>query len=395
MNTDAKESLNWPLMNNNITTKDKESLISFLKEDRFLTQSEQVRLFEKEWSEWLGVKHSVFVNSGSSANLITMVALKEKYGEGEVIVPPLTWSSDISSILYAGLTPVFVDIDPSTLGMNTDDVLSKISSKTRGVFITHILGYNAVDEQLIEKLDDLGLPLIEDCCESHGATFKNKKVGAVGFASNFSFYFAHHLSTVEGGMVCTDDSEFYEMIRMLRSHGLVREIEDEHLREKYIHANHELNPQFIFELPGFNVRSTEMNAVLGRNQLKRLDDEIVVRNANLKLFLKSLDPEKYRVNFKVEGCSNYALTLILNEKFKDRIDDVVTILKHCGVEYRRGLSGGGNQLRQPYLRKRFMDLYKEFPETEHVHFYGFYLGNYPGLEQSKINKLCQMLNQID
>jgi CDP-6-deoxy-D-xylo-4-hexulose-3-dehydrase len=341
MNTDAKESLNWPLMNNNITTKDKESLISFLKEDRFLTQSEQVRLFEKEWSEWLGVKHSVFVNSGSSANLITMVALKEKYGEGEVIVPPLTWSSDISSILYAGLTPVFVDIDPSTLGMNTDDVLSKISSKTRGVFITHILGYNAVDEQLIEKLDDLGLPLIEDCCESHGATFKNKKVGAVGFASNFSFYFAHHLSTVEGGMVCTDDSEFYEMIRMLRSHGLVREIEDEHLREKYIHANHELNPQFIFELPGFNVRSTEMNAVLGRNQLKRLDDEIVVRNANLKLFLKSLDPEKYRVNFKVEGCSNYALTLILNEKFKDRIDDVVTILKHCGVEYRRGLSGGG------------------------------------------------------
>ncbi len=382
-------------MDNNITREDREILITFLKGDSFLTQSEQVCLFEQEWSKWLGVKHSVFVNSGSSANLITMFAVRERFGSGEVIVPPLTWSSDISSVIHAGLTPVFADIDPRTLGLKTEAILEKINSKTKAVFITHILGYNAIDQKLVKKLDELNIPLIEDCCESHGARFKKNKVGSIGFASNFSFYFAHHLSTVEGGMVCTDDDLLCETLRMLRSHGLVREIKSEPLRKKYIEENQDLNSQFIFMMPAFNVRSTEINAVLGRHQLKRLDAEIELRNRNLKLFLKHLDSEKYRTDFELKGCSNYALTLVLKEHFKDRIDDVMTALNHLKVEYRRGLSGGGNQLRQPYLKRKYKNLYKKFPEVEHVHFYGFYIGNYPDLDPEKIKKLCHVLNQID
>ena len=204
----------WPLMRNNIVREDLDSLIEYLKgTDPMLTQSGNVRAFEKEWSEWLGVKHSVFVNSGSSANLITMAALRELRGGGQVIVPTLTWVSDIASVLQNGFDPVFVDIDERTLGMDVDAVLKKITKKTRAVFLTHILGYNALNDKLLKGLKKAGVPLIEDVCESHGATHKGRKLGTFGLVSNFSFYYAHHMSTGEGGVVCTDDPEFYETER--------------------------------------------------------------------------------------------------------------------------------------------------------------------------------------
>src|SRR5882672_3184333 len=158
--------LAWPLMRNNIVREDLDSLIEYLKgNDPMLTQAGNVRAFEKEWSEWLGVKHSVFVNSGSSANLITMAALRELRGGGQVIVPTLTWVSDIASVLQNGFDPVFVDIDERTLGMDVDEVLRKITPRTRAVFLTHILGYSALDERLLRGLEERRIPLIEDACE--------------------------------------------------------------------------------------------------------------------------------------------------------------------------------------------------------------------------------------
>ena len=211
-------------MENNIARADLDAVIQFLRQDDpILTQSKNVAAFEEEWSDWLGVKYSVFVNSGSSANQITMAAVRERFGGGEIIVPTLTWVSDIASVLQNGFTPVFVDINPRTLGMDTRQVIDKISSRTRAVFLTHVLGYNALDDLLLAELRKRNIPLIEDVCESHGATFKGRKLGSFGFASNFSFYYAHHMSTIEGGMVCTDDPDFYEMLRMFRSHGMVRE----------------------------------------------------------------------------------------------------------------------------------------------------------------------------
>src|SRR5438445_458167 len=308
--------LNWSLMKNNIAREDLDAVSELLRqEDPILTQSRNVRAFEAEWSEWLGVKHSVFVNSGSSANLVTLAALKERHGAGgEVIVPTITWVSDIAAVLHCGFEPVFVDIDPRTLGMDNNQVLAKLGPETRAVFMTHVLGYNALTRPLQNELGRRGVPLLEDVCEAHGGTFDGRKLGAIGLVSNFSFYYAHHLSTIEGGMVCTNDAELYETVRMLRSHGLVRELDSESRRKEYADEYVDLNPEFTFAYPGYNVRSTEINAVIGRSQLKRLDKNIRRRTENLLLFLENLDGRVYQTDFATDGSSNYAFTLILKNQ---------------------------------------------------------------------------------
>lgn len=385
----------WPLMRNNISRSDLDALMRFLsQDDPILTQASNVVKFEQQWSEWLGVKHSVFVNSGSSANLLSIAALRHAFGEGEVIVPTLTWVSDIAAVLHCGLQPIFVDINPRTLGMDVEQVLQKLSSRTRAVFLTHVLGYNAIDQRLLDVLEERRIPLIEDVCESHGATFANRKLGTFGWLSNFSFYYAHHLSTVEGGMICTDDSEAFEMLRMLRSHGMVRECASEVVRRRYVDEHPDLNPDFIFEYPAFNVRSTELNAVIGLNQLPRLDSNNVRRKENLTVFLENLDSRKFRTDFSVEGSCNYAFTLILREPDIALRDRIESALRAEGVEYRRGTSGGGNQLRQPYLKRIFNDEYRNYPNVDHVHFFGFYIGNYPDLPQARVRQLCNFLNSL-
>lgn len=385
--------LDWPLMENNITTKDLNVLIEFLKGQPRLTQSSNVQAFEKEWSEWLGVRYSVFVNSGASANFITMAAVKHLYGVGEVVVPPLTWVSDIVSVFQNGFKPVFVDINPQNLCMNDEQVIAKLTDKTKAVFLTHVQGFNGLTDRLLDVLKKKNIPLIEDVCESHGTTFKAKKLGSYGLVSNFSFYFAHHMSTIEGGMVCTNDRTIYETARMLRSHGMVREIKNNSLKEKYIRENPELNPEFIFALPAYNMRNTEIGAVLGRSQLKRLDENNAKRMKNFELFLKNLDPAKYRTDFDLKGSCNYAFNLVIKKpdpQFRDKVEET---MRNAGVEFRRGSSGGGNQLRQPYLRGIVPKKeYKKYPEIEHIHFYGYYIGNYPVLDKQKILDLCSILN---
>ena len=390
-------NFNWPLMKNNITRSDLDAVIRFLRrrDDPILTQSKQVKAFEREWSAWLGVKHSVFVNSGASANLLTITALRETRGLGEIIVPPLTWVSDIASVIQCGFTPVFADIDPRTLGLDTEQVLKRITRRTKAVFLTHILGYNALTRRLLAELKKRNIPLIEDVCESHGATFRGKKLGTYGLMSNFSFFYAHHMSTVEGGMVCTNNSTLYETVRMLRGHGMVREAESDAIKRAYARRHPDLTPDFIFAFPAYNVRSTEINAVLGRAQLRRLDRGNRIRTANLALFLDSLDPELYQTDFDRDGSSNYAFTLILKRPDVALRDAVMTALTRHGVQFRRGTSGGGNQLRQPYLRQfGGTSLAEQFPRCDHVHFFGFYIGNYPALQRPKIRALCRLLNRL-
>ena len=389
-------NFNWPLMANNITDDDLNVLIRFLQTSPRLTQSDNVIAFEKEWSEWLGVNYSVFVNSGSSANLITVAALKQLYGTGEIIVPSLTWVSDIASVLQCGFTPVFVDINPRNLCMETGQVISKITDNTRAVFMTHVQGFNGLTDELLNELNRRQIPLIEDVCESHGAIFKDKKLGSIGLISNFSYYFAHHMSTIEGGMVCTNDETVYEIIRMFRSHGMVREAFHAETRNAYIQKYPDLNPDFIFAFPAYNMRNTEIGAVIGRNQLKRLDQNNIRRRQNFEIFLAHLDSDKYRTDFDLEGSCNYAFNLVLkkpDDAFRDRLE---TALKSAGIEFRRGSSGGGNQMRQPYLKGIVSEgEWKNYPEVEHIHFYGYYIGNYPDLEISRIEKLCRFLNEVE
>ncbi len=392
---EGTDMLNLPLMDDNVTRDDVEALIRFLQDDNILTQNKNVRAFEREWGEWLGVRHSVFVNSGSSANYMTMAAIAHLYGRGEVIVPPLTWSSDIASVLAAGHKPVFVDVNLNNLAMAEEEVLASVTERTKAVFLTHILGFNGLTDRLLEGLRARDVLLIEDVCESHGATHGGKKCGTFGFASNFSFYFAHHMSTIEGGMVCTDDEEFYQYLRMYRSHGMLRESTSDELKERYCSEYPDLNPEFIFTVPGYNMRSTELNAVIGRNQLKRLDDNNERRRENLDYFLSQLDGKRYYTDFDTEGSVNYAFVLMLREPDADLFHRVCERLREEKVEFRRGASGGGNQTRQPFVRKACPEVKPEdYKNVEFVHSFGMYIGNYPTLSRETIKELCIMLNTV-
>jgi CDP-6-deoxy-D-xylo-4-hexulose-3-dehydrase len=385
-----------PLMRNNILREDLDAVINHLKQDDpKLTNGVKVELFEKKWSEWLGVKHSVFVNSGASANLLTMAVLKIRNPSGgEVIVPPLTWVSDIASVLQNGFTPVFADINPQTLAMDTKEILKKITAKTIAVFLTHVQGFDGLTNELIIELNKKNILLIEDVCESHGATHNSKKLGSIGWASNFSYYYAHHMSTIEGGMICTNDDDVYQDLRMLRSHGMVRESNSLPLRESLISENPELNPDFIFKYAAYNVRNTEIGGILGLSQLKRLDHVVMRRYENMIRFLNKIDSKKYYTDFNIEGSSNYAFNLILNNPDNDLVNRLIDTMKSNEIEFRRGSAGGGNQLRQPYLKSFLPEKhYLDYPNTEHVHFYGFYIGNFPDLKNEEIDVLCKILNQ--
>jgi len=389
--------MKFPLMRNNILREDLDALIDYLKQDDpILTNGENVKAFEKEWSAWLGVKYSVFVNSGASANLLSMALLKIRHPMGgEVIVPPLAWVSDIASVLQNGFTPVFVDIDPKTLGMDCGQIIENINENTRAVFLTHVQGFDALSDDLLVELQKRNIPLIEDVCESHGATHHGKKLGSFGWISNFSFYYAHHMSTIEGGMICTNDEMVYQQARILRSHGMVRESTNVQLREQYKNDFPELNPDFIFAFPAYNVRNTELGGILGRNQLKRLDKNVIRRNENLFRFLHNIDSNIYRTDFKLEGCSNYAFNLILKNADQNLVEKLMQKMREAGIEFRRGSAGGGNQIRQPYLSGIVPpEHHLSFPEVEHIHFFGFYIGNFPDLSFDEIDSICSVLNNL-
>ena len=384
-----------PLMDDNINREDVNSIIDFLNQDPIpkLTNGPKVVEFEKQWSEWVGVKHSLFVNSGASANELTMLALKYMYGDGEVIVPPLTWISDISSVLFAGFRPVFVDVNFDNLSFDLNKLKEAITPRTRAIFLTHVLGINGLTDELLKLCKDKNILLIEDVCESHGTTFKGKKVGSFSYASNFSFYFAHHMSTIEGGMVCTNDDKLYQMCRALRSHGMMREMTDDIMKQEIIEKYPDLNPDFIFVGPAHNFRSTEINAVIGLNQLPRLDDNNKKRISNFNHFISNLNAEKYVTELRTAGQCNYAFIVIMRDDSFALRDKIEATLKEKGIEFRRGLSGGGNQMRQPFMTQFNYNL-DNYPNIEHIHNFSWYIGNYPSLPKEKIDYLLEVLNNL-
>ena len=238
--------------------------------------------------------------------------------------------------------------------------------------------------------------MIEDVCESHGAKFNGKKLGSYGLMSNFSFYYAHHMSTIEGGMISTNDKNIYEITRSLRSHGLAREISSKKTKNTIYKKFPKLNNEFIFLYPGFNMRNNEIGALIGLNQIKSLDKNIKIRSKNFNYFLKNINSNIYRNDFELSGSSNYAFPLILNKpSFKNR-DKLELLMKKNKIEFRRGNAGGGNQLLQPYLKKYIKKInIASYKNTNHIHNFGYYIGNYPSLKFSKIKKICNILNNIE
>ena len=388
-----KNSFEWQLINDSITKEDKKVLTDFINTDgvRF-TQGKYVRQFEEEWSKWVECKYSVYVNSGASANYIMASMMKEKKGLGEVIVSPLGWVSDVAPLVNLGFTPVFVDVDLENMSITLDNIKKAVTDKTVGITLVHVLGFNAVNDELVEFCEEKDLFFIEDCCEAHGATYKGKRVGNFGDVSNFSFYFGHHITSVEGGMLCTNSDELYDYAKLFRSHGMTREASTI-LQSEYMEKYPDMNPLFTFAVPGYNVRNQEFNAVLGLSQLKRLNTNIVKRRVNLNIWLDNLDNSKYFTIFDRGGNSNFALPLILLEKDLEYFQKVCKLLEEEGVEYRVGTAGGGNQSRQPYLENYDIVTY-DLKNVNHIHDFGLYVGNHPELTEKQIINLCEKLNGI-
>ena len=382
----------WPLINDNITRKDKEVLSDFILNSNRFTNGPKVKEFETLWSEWLGVKHSIMVNSGASGNFISIAMVKELKGIGEVIVPPIGWVSDISSVAQLGMTPVFVDVSLSNFNITAENIKAAITENTKAIVLVHALGFPAINDEIIKLAKDNNIMLIEDCCEAHGATYKGKRVGSFGDISLFSFYFGHHITTIEGGTVCVNDDHLYDLAKLFRSHGMTRETSPE-MQQDYQKRYPNLNPLFTFAVAGFNMRSSELNAVLGIEQMKRIDGNILARRNNFSLWLKHLDSDKYYTDYDVEGNSNFALPLMLSTLFSG-LDGVCRVLEEEQVEYRIGTAGGGNQYHQPYLEKFYHRKVGELIESDYIHDNALYIGNHTELTKDQIINLCKKLNNV-
>ena len=388
VNIMEQNKFNWPLINDNISESDKTVLSEFILNSNRFTNGPKVREFEQAWSKWLGVKHTVMVNSGASANYLQIAITKHLKGTGEVIVPAMAWVSDCSSVINLGMKLVLVDVNMNNFSMSVESLKSAITSDTKAIMLIHGMGFNGINDEIIKIAKEHDIMLLEDVCESHGAKYNSQRVGTYGDLSCFSFYFGHHMTTIEGGVLCTDDDEIYQLAKMFRSHGFTREASKE-IQDKYKHEYPDINPLFTFSVPGFNVRSTELNAVLGLAQLPRLDDNIESRRNNLDVWIENLDSNLYVTDFDLKGNSSFALPLIIKA---GNMVQVCKILEQEKVEYRLGTMGGGSQSRQPYVLESDHRVVGNLEVANYIHDNSLYIGNHPDLTAVQIINLCKRLN---
>ena len=381
----------WKLQENILEKSDKARLAEFFNSTDRFTQFNMVKLFEKEWSRWQGCKYSVFVNSGSSADLVMLDAVKEYYNipdNSEVIVPAVTWTTNVTSVVQTKLKPVFVDINLDDLSFDYGSIEEVITDKTRIILITHLIGLPANIAKIKSIAKKYNLIVLEDCCESHGASFEGKKVGNHGVASTFSFYWGHHMTTVEGGMLCTDIEELNDLFILKRSHGLARELDPlkhDIYRKKYP----DVDFNFLFLTHGYNFRNTELHATIGIEQLKHLDRYISIRNTNYARFIKiiSIIEEKIYPRSS-QGISSFCLPFIFRNK-KDK-ELLQARLHDHQIETRPVISG--NLLRQPCFKA--YGNYSDFPNADVLHKNGFYIGNNQFVNDERLNKLEGILKEV-
>jgi len=380
----------WKLQENILEKSDKDKLSEFINSTDRFTQFNTVKLFEKAWSKWQGCKYSVFVNSGSSADLVMLDAVKEYYGipdNSEVLVPAVTWTTNVTSVIQTKLKPVFVDINLNDLSFDYSGLEKAVSPRTRIILITHLIGLpaNIAKIKAIAKKHDI--IVLEDCCESHGALFEGKKIGNHGAASTFSFYWGHHMTTIEGGMLCTDIEALNDLFILKRSHGLAREL-DPSKHDAYRKKYPDVDFNFLFLTHGYNFRNTELHATIGIEQLKHLDQYIAVRNANYEKFARIISPIGDKMHLcDVKGVSSFCLPFIFRDK-KDR-DILQSKCRANEIETRPVISG--NLLRQPCF-KAYGD-HSCFPNAEVVHQNGFYIGNNQFVNDERLKMLEDIIKE--
>jgi CDP-6-deoxy-D-xylo-4-hexulose-3-dehydrase len=387
----------WPLMKDTLTWCDRWKLAKFVMTSDKFTQGKKVEEFEQAWSEWLGVKHSLFVTSGSTANFLLLDAVKELYFKNKkkikVLVPACTWVTNINPVMQLGMEPIFCDInlDDYSFDLENADAIAK-KHKIDIVFTTHLLGLPALTFPLRNIFPKA--IMLEDVCESHGAKdIFGHRVGSKSSGSTFSFYFGHHMSTVEGGMVCTNNTELYNLMRMKRSHGMSRVS----MKPEEFAAKHpDIDPQFLFVTAGYNFRNTELGAVLGLSQLKKLDDFIEQRRKNYAKFINIMlidGRDKFYVpggGYIEEGNSSFCFPLIAKTPLIK--DALLRRLRQNFIEYRPVV--GGNLLRQPYMTGYGISGKAPAYNVDIVHENGIYIGNNQFVGDKELNTLEQIIRSL-
>lgn len=390
------KKFSWPLMQNAITLTDKVKLASFvLTSDKF-TNGPKVRQFEKAWSDWVGAKYSLYVSSGSTANSLLIASLKEYYGlknGDKVLVPACTWITSVAPIFQNNLKPIFCDISLEDYCMNIEDLeqIKLLHPDIKMVFTTHLLGFHSNISKIKQVFPDA--IIAEDCCESHGVKDENGKYcGSDTIGATFSFYYGHHLATVEGGIISTNNRDLYTLMRMKRSHGLAREADSE-TYEKYKQQYPEIIPTFLFVTDGYNFRNTELGAVLGLEQLKRLSNIIKIRNKNYQEFHKIISkrPDLFTIpSCKLNQMSSFALPFVC--KSKNIYNFLINEFEKNNIEYRPLVAG--NLLKQPCLRRYKFSYMKPNFNADVIHELGLYIGNNHMVNSKNLSVLKNIVENL-
>ncbi len=393
MTKDNNELTPISLVKDTIDKSDIDNLIEWLKTYPRLTKGPVTQKFEQAWSKWIGCKYSVFVNSGSSANLIMLAALIELYKlrNKRVVVPSLGWATDLAPVMQLGFEPVLVDVDPNNLSVDVKHLEQIFKSfKPSAMILVSVLGLSPKMEEIVDLCKKYGVILLEDNCESQGTKYKDVKLGNFGLMSSFSTYFGHTMSTIEGGMVCTNDKAVYDMFKQLRSHGWDRDLDTD--RQKELRAEwgvDDFSALYTFYVPGFNVRSTDLQAVIGMGQLEKVDEMIAQRNKNFKLFREKLSPYVWFPT-EEEGSFTASFCIPIVAKSADMKNDIVKKLLENNVECRPLICGSMGT--QPFYIKQYGRV--EFPNVKRIDECGLYIPNHPKLTQEEISRMCNCIIEI-
>ena len=356
------------------------------------TMGKHVKQFENEFAELFKSPNAVMVNSGSSANLLMLSLLKWKYKlKGDIIAPVVGWATTYFPIVQNGFTINFVDVDPDTWNIDVQKIEQSITSNTCAIMPVNLLG-NSCDYDAIRSIcDKHGLILIEDNCESMGAKFNGQYTGTFGLAGSFSFFFSHHIQTMEGGMVLTDSKDDADYMRSMRAHGWVRDLPDN--SPLYQKTGDAFNDNFIFATPGYNIRPLEMSGAIGTEQLKKWDKIMDVRLKNKDHFLKLFaDKPWVRVQKEIGTSSWFTFGMVLDGELKGRRQEVIDALSKAGIQNRPLASR--NFLKQPVMRDLDYIDNKDYAAADDIHDNGFFVGNGSVLIDEPIDRLYEIISSF-
>lgn len=375
--------------------KEKEAIKRVMDSDMY-TMGENVYKFEEMFSKYVGSKYAVMVNSGSSANLLMVASLfyskkfNIKRGD-EVIVPSVSWATTYMPLQQYGLKLKFIDIDIATLNFNLDKLKRAITDKTKIVFAVNLLGNPNDYDKIKEFIGDRNIILLEDNCESLGAVYKGKQLGTIGLMGTYSTFFSHHMATMEGGLVATDDEELYHILLSLRAHGWTRQLPKNN--QLCIKSDYQFEESFRFILPGYNVRPMEMSGAIGIEQLKKLPKFIEERRKNAIYFIdKFKNDNRFIIQKEIEQSSWFGFSFIIKENIKISRKDIINKLLSNDIEVRPIVSG--NFLKNEVIKYFDYELFEDVNNAELLDKNGFFVGNHHFDIKDKIDYLANILGEL-